>query len=263
MEMRKKIFAIVGETCSGKDSLVKHIEELDPQKYKAVVSYTNRPKRDSETDGVEHYFLSPEQFTELRIKENDKVVTYTKIASPSDPSKGYEYMATVDELNKSLFYIIDPNGLNYLKTNFGAIYDIISIYIYAPKEMRKERAKKTRSDYEKEFEKRCTSEKLQFNDFYSNKCYNYIIYNFDGLEKETFNTFKRIVDYELNERRIGNEEITIFNEQYKKKDLMKALSNMKTVYEFFMNNYIENNRMVRNIIEELKMIQNIILDKLR
>ena len=48
----KKLCCIIGMSCSGKDSLVRAVErELGLQ---PVVSYTTRPRRDNETDGVEH-----------------------------------------------------------------------------------------------------------------------------------------------------------------------------------------------------------------
>lgn len=67
------IICIVGKTSSGKDSVAKIANKLF--NLNMVVSYTTRPKRSYETDGVEHYFISKERMKE--IKENDTMIAYT------------------------------------------------------------------------------------------------------------------------------------------------------------------------------------------
>ena len=132
----KKIFCIVSETGGGKDTISEFLvnkfhKDLDP-----VVSYTTRPIRSTETEGKEHYFRTPDEFHKLMKENKGNILAYTKISSSECPN-GYEYMALVDDnINKSLVYIIDPQGLKYLKRKFKKKYNIISIYIYSPLEQR-------------------------------------------------------------------------------------------------------------------------------
>lgn len=180
MSKKKTLFCICGETASGKDSLVKSLVDTYPDKFRAVCSYTNRPPRESETEGVEHYFVSKEEFETLKNTQEDKIIAYTKIES-SDGIGGYEYMALEDELNKSNIYIIDPKGIKYLKEKCDHKYNIVVFYIFVPLIQRRERALESRSDFETEFEKRVNAENEQFEEFYNNKEFDYMVYNLDGM----------------------------------------------------------------------------------
>lgn len=189
----KKLFCIVGETSSGKDTmvtkLIQNLNTLSP-----VVSYTTRPKRNTETNGIEHYFVSDEYFHKLKNEYPNDILAYTKICSDDNPD-GYEYMALKKELDFNNVYIIDPNGVKYLKSKFPEI-DLVIIYIYAPLSERRKRAS-TRNDFEKEFEKRVKNEQGQFDEFCKNRDYDYIIYNTNSLEKSSYTALESIVKYEL------------------------------------------------------------------
>lgn len=194
---KKKIFCILAETGGGKDTIAefvlnKYNDILDP-----VISYTTRPKRDDETEGVEHYFRTPDEFHDLMEKNKDNILAYTKIASKEVPD-GYEYMALVDDdKTKSMLYIIDPQGLHYLKRKFKDKYDIISIYVYAPLDQRRERARSSRSDFNTEFERRVLAESLQFDEFRNKKKYDYIVYNFNHFLRSAIKMVEAIVSYEI------------------------------------------------------------------
>lgn len=55
---------ILGETSAGKDFLLKHT--VSKYNLKKVVTYTTRPKRDGEIDGVSYHFISEEDFLNKR-----------------------------------------------------------------------------------------------------------------------------------------------------------------------------------------------------
>jgi guanylate kinase len=154
----KQLFCILGETCSGKDTTVRNAIRLSGGSFKAVCSYTTRPKRDNEVEGREHYFVTKEEFAKLKKEKEDDVIAYTKIGE-------FEYMALIDELEKSNIYIIDPLGFEDLKRRFGdRIPHIIPIYITASLLQRMERGSH-RSDFDTAFRKRVISETEQFTNF--------------------------------------------------------------------------------------------------
>lgn len=262
MDMRKKIFCIVGETCSGKDTLVRKLQEYDPETFRPVVSFTNRPIREGEEDGREHYFLTDDQFTEKRYMEDGRIVAYTKI-STTENSDGYEYMATLDEVMKSSIYVIDPQGLEYLKTNFNDKIDAISIYISCPYEMRQARAKENRSDFNTAFEKRVESERWQFDNFVKQRKYDYIVYNYDGMEALAFRVLFNIIQYEMNTRNIRTEPETILGEDYQKGDLIDAASYLKSIHEFYKSHITNKNHLVRKIESHYAILRNLILSHIR
>lgn len=85
-----RIFYLMGKSASGKDTIYKKLRELCPE-LRSVVLYTTRPMRDGETDGVEYYFITPEELE--RFQKKGKIIevrTYQTVHGP------WSY-ATVDD----------------------------------------------------------------------------------------------------------------------------------------------------------------------
>lgn len=236
MLQKKKLFCVVGETCSDKNTIIDKVVHDSPEIFKQICSYTTRPKRDGEVDGVDHYFLTPEKFEEIRHARRKEILAYTKIASKeSDP--GYEYMTLFSELYTGNIYTIDPNGLDYLKTHFGDKLDIVTIYIYAPYETRAYRATHIRHDDLKAFSERVKSEHAQFDVFRNYKDYDYILYNFNGQLDSCVSAFKAIANYELNERDISGETIISDDLLIRKRELSEALGFVKDMMVFYQTEF--------------------------
>lgn len=66
-----KIYCVMGKSSSGKDTVYKKLKE-QYKKFRLIVPYTTRPIREGEKDGVEYYFVDPEQFRAM--KEDGKVI---------------------------------------------------------------------------------------------------------------------------------------------------------------------------------------------
>jgi len=60
-----KIFYLMGKSASGKDSIYKKIKETLPQ-LRPIVTYTTRPIREGEKEGVEYYFVDDTRLEELQ-----------------------------------------------------------------------------------------------------------------------------------------------------------------------------------------------------
>lgn len=60
-----KIYCIMGKSSSGKDTLYKMLLEDTALSLKTIVSYTTRPMRAGEKDGVEYHFCKEEQLQQL------------------------------------------------------------------------------------------------------------------------------------------------------------------------------------------------------
>ena len=58
------MIVIVGASASGKTGLAKDFVKQNP-KYKRIVTYTTRPKRNGEIDGVDYHFITQQKFEEL------------------------------------------------------------------------------------------------------------------------------------------------------------------------------------------------------
>ena len=66
-----KIYCVMGQSSSGKDTVYKKLKE-QYKEFRLIVPYTTRPIREGEKDGVEYYFVDPEQFRAM--KEDGKVI---------------------------------------------------------------------------------------------------------------------------------------------------------------------------------------------
>ena len=65
------IYCVMGKSSSGKDTVYKKLKE-QYKEFRLIVPYTTRPIREGEKDGVEYYFVDPEQFRAM--KEDGKVI---------------------------------------------------------------------------------------------------------------------------------------------------------------------------------------------
>lgn len=178
-----KVICIIGRTCSGKDTIAKYLQKeygVEP-----VVSYTTRKIRPSEKNGREHYFVTPEEFKD--ILETKEIIAYTKFNDT-------EYCATLDSLDTSGIksYIIDPNGVKFLKDNFSDRIDIITIFIDTSNKNIITRALK-RGDRIEDVLKRSKNETAMFENYKNSGAYDYLI---DGnlSKEEVQNKVKEIME---------------------------------------------------------------------
>lgn len=167
----KNLILVVGRSGSGKDTLVRHAQEYF--KAASIPSYTDRPMRPTETQGVEHTFVSKEEFDELM--KRDDIFAYTQIGET-----GYRYCTTLELLfsikSKTLFYIIDPKGYLYCKSKFRDYFNMNVIYVSAMEDFRRTRAN-IRNGEEDAWKKRNEDENRQFEDFERNRDWDHIVYN--------------------------------------------------------------------------------------
>ena len=177
-----KLFFIVGETGSGKDTVVRKLTKSSD----LVVSYTTRPIRGHEVNGREHWFVSNDEMD--RIEKEETLIAWTKTGE-------FRYCATVEKLNGASVYIINPDGIRWFKQYGPKDIEIITIGIYVPLDERRKRCK-YRSDYSTNFDKRVADEQLDFANFRLNGEFDYLINNKDS--HKTAEIIKHIMQMELN-----------------------------------------------------------------
>ena len=56
------VVAFIGEAGSGKDTILKKVEQKIPSLVHTMISCTTRPPREGEVDGVNYFFLTGEEF---------------------------------------------------------------------------------------------------------------------------------------------------------------------------------------------------------
>ena len=59
-----KIVALIGESGSGKDTIMQNILKRYPMYFNEIINCTTRPRREGEINGVNYFFITPEEFAE-------------------------------------------------------------------------------------------------------------------------------------------------------------------------------------------------------
>ena len=147
--------------------ILKKIKEL-----KLSISYTTRPKRKSEVDGLDYFFISEKKFKELQAKdffiENAKVFDHLYGTPKNFVEKNL--LKGVDVL-----FDIDWQGAQKL-SNFSKT-DIVSVFILPPSnKILKERLKKRNEDSLEIVNKRMSKAKSEISHWIE---YDYVLINED------------------------------------------------------------------------------------
>lgn len=208
---RGSLIVISGTTCAGKGTVIKHLLERNKDLYLSI-SYTSRPMRGSETNGVDYFFVTPEEF-ESKI-QNDEFLEYAQVQYGC--YYGTPKAEIEDKLSEghSVILEIDVNGAKQIKEQFP---ETILIFILAPSmEVVKERIKARNTEDPEQIIKRFRKAYQEINEV--NK-YNYVVIN-DKLE----DAIRKVESILISERcRVDRiEEISMENEE-------------EIIHEFLMN----------------------------
>ena len=127
MKKKGKLLIVSAPSGSGKSTIIGKMRE----KYENLhfsVSATSRPPRGTEQNGVEYYFLTPDEFRQ-KI-ENDEFVEYEEVY----PGKFYGTLKSEVEnkLNegKNVVFDVDVHGGMNIKKQYGK--KALSLYIQPP-----------------------------------------------------------------------------------------------------------------------------------
>lgn len=67
-----RLFVLMGKSATGKDTIYKELKKSSRVSFHTIIPYTTRPMREGEQEGVEYYFVTEEQYREM--KETGKVI---------------------------------------------------------------------------------------------------------------------------------------------------------------------------------------------
>ena len=193
---KPKLIVFSAPSGAGKSSLIKNIIEKSTGDIELSISATTRPPRDGEEHGRDYFFISDEEFNELR--RSDSFIEHANV-------HGYQYgtlKSFVDEKIQngiSIILDIDVQGFNIIR---NAIEHNLSIFIIPPsiKELRK-RLTSRGLDSSDVIEKRLSNAKTELK--YAEQ-YDYIVLN-DLFE----NTLSELVSIINDENYIYDRETNI------------------------------------------------------
>lgn len=164
MAGEKTVYLICGESGCGKSELVqKMCGELG---FKQLISYTTRPCRGE--DDIDHIFITEDDVAQYE----DDIIARTEI-------NGYTYFATKSQLYECDFYVIDYDGILFLREFDLPDIRFVTVYINVNRDTRQYRAVEIRGDDPAVFAERSLSEHEQFIMMKRKADFDYSICNYD------------------------------------------------------------------------------------
>lgn len=212
------LIIISGTTCAGKGTVIKKLLS-NHNDITLSVSYTSRPKRDSEINGIDYYFVSESEFKE-KINNGD-FLEYAQVqygAYYGTPKK-----EVLEQLNKGKDVIleIDVQGAMQIKKIYP---ETILIFIMAPSMSEVKRRIKLRGDENNE--QIIARFKVAYNEINQISNYNYVVVN-DDLEEAVKKVEAILISEKLRVDRI--EEVSVENEE-------------EIIHEFLMDKDFDNSK---------------------
>ncbi|MEK6734375.1 MAG: guanylate kinase, partial [Pseudomonadota bacterium] len=122
MKQENFILALSSPSGAGKTSIARKILESDP-KFVTSISVTTRPKRPSEIDGRDYFFVTKEKFKSMKEQDQlleDAMVHGNYYGSPK------QYVLEMLSQDHDVIFDIDWQGTHSLKEKLGSI--VISIF---------------------------------------------------------------------------------------------------------------------------------------
>lgn len=133
-----KIFCLIGKSSCGKDTLYKRILSDGNLPLKTLVSYTTRPIRSGETNGVEYYFLTEDELKTL--EQEDKII---ELRAYNTVHGVWKYFTVNDhqiDLSKNDYLVIGTlESYQKLQEYFGSDH-LVPLYIEVDSGERLQRA---------------------------------------------------------------------------------------------------------------------------
>lgn len=114
------MIVLVGESASGKSSIEKYL--VDNCGYNKIVSYTTRPPREGEVDGVDYHFITKSQFRRLKEQE-----FFVETAVYRD----WYYGVAKKDCTDNKVAVLTPHGLRQISKIKDV--NVISFYINVPR----------------------------------------------------------------------------------------------------------------------------------
>lgn len=149
------IHCILGHGASGKTTVQNYLKKTIP----AITTYTTRPIRHNETEGVHYHFITNNHFIQ-KIKENFFVEYY--YIKKNDWHYGLS-LHEIDYKNKDYSLVIDPNGYKTLLEKIGKQY--LKCYYINLSETERAKRMLNRLDNIDEIFRRIISDRKDFEDF--------------------------------------------------------------------------------------------------
>lgn len=110
------MIVLIGESASGKSTV--ECTMCEKHGWKRIISYTTRPKREGEIDGVDYHYIPKDRFLEL--KNNGFFAEFTMY-------RDWYYGTAKEDCKPDRIIVANPHGFRQFKKIFGD--DVCGIYL--------------------------------------------------------------------------------------------------------------------------------------
>lgn len=155
----KRLFMICGEAGTGKDTILRKVVSSAPERFNEIVSYTTRPPREGEVNGINYYFVTGEKFAEM-VLNGDML----EAAVFNDWCYGTAKSSMDD--NKINIGVFNPEGVNSIfESGFAEDNEVVVFKVLTSDKQRLIRQLNRESDPDiKEIFRRYITDKEDFSD---------------------------------------------------------------------------------------------------
>ena len=196
------LIIISGTTCAGKGTVIKKLLS-NHNDIMLSTSYTSRPKREAEIDGVDYYFVSKEEF-ERKI-ENGDFLEYAQVQYGSYYGTPKKEVLELLDGGKDVILEIDVQGAKQIKEIYPST---ILIFIMAPSMREVKRRIMMRGS--ENIDQIISRFKVAYNEINQINNYNYVVVN-DDLDTAVAKVEAILVSEKLRVDRI--EDLSVENEE--------------------------------------------------
>lgn len=166
--MKPIVIGICGKSSVGKDytatRLVEEYNKIGIQA-KKVISYTTRPPREGEIDGVDYHFVDLETFVEMQY--DDKFIEHTEF-------RGWRYGTAINSFDDDCINIcvLNPVGMTKLELLCPWALQCECFYLKVPLLVRLKRSINREHTFKWEFIRRAFADWKDFSEVYDD-CFGY------------------------------------------------------------------------------------------
>lgn len=160
--MKPTVIGICGKSAAGKDltatRLVEEYKKIGIPA-KKVISYTTRPPREGEVDGVDYHFVDLETFIEMQY--DNKFIEHTEF-------RGWRYGTAINSFDDNCINIcvLNPVGMTKLERLCPWILQCECFYLKVPLLVRFKRSIKREHTFKREFIRRAFADWEDFSGEY-------------------------------------------------------------------------------------------------
>ena len=158
-DMYMGVIVLTGKSCSGKDSVRERLEEWG---YNNIVSYTSRPARINETNGIDYHFVERDTFEQM-INNNEMIEyrAYNTLFLNKPDTWYYGLRKDTLDLNKKYVVILDLEGTENFIKYYGK-KNCFVVYMCCTKSERERRAIERGSFDKTEWNRRLVADEKDF-----------------------------------------------------------------------------------------------------